>query len=68
MTVDPSKIQEHRSTSRIRIVPKKYGFLISEQRDVFLIEDDEPTTYDDSLNSSKSDKWLGAIKSEMDSM
>ena len=33
-----------------------------------LTEDDEPSTYDESLNSSKSDKWLEAMKSEMDSM
>ena len=29
---------------------------------------DEPTTYDESLNSSKSDKWFIAMKSEMDSI
>ena len=30
--------------------------------DVLLIEDDEPTTYEEYLNSSKSDKWLIAMK------
>ena len=29
---------------------------------------DEPTTHDESLNSSKSDQWFIAMKSEMDSM
>ena len=33
-----------------------------------LIENDEPTTYEESLNSSESDQWLNAMKSEMDSM
>ena len=33
-----------------------------------LIENDEPTTYEESLNSSESDQWLKAMKSEMDSM
>ena len=33
-----------------------------------LIEVDEPTTYDESLNSSEFDKWLEAMRSEMDSM
>ena len=33
-----------------------------------LIEDDEPTTYEESLNSLEYDKWLIAMKSEMDSM
>ena len=44
------------------------GFLIKEHNDIFLIEDDEPTTYEEYLNSSKYDKWLIAMKSEMDSM
>ena len=41
---------------------------MSGQWDVLLIEDDEPTTYDESLNSLESDKWLGAMKSEIDSI
>ena len=41
------------------------GFLISEQKNVLLIENDEPTTYEESLNSSQ---WLKAMKLEMDSM
>ena len=57
-----------RRTSRIRFVPVRYGFLISEQNDVLLIENDEPITYEESLNSSESDQWLKAMKSEMDSM
>ena len=57
-----------RRTSRIRSVPERYGFLISEQKDVLLIENDEPTTYEESLNSSESNKWINAMKSKMDSM
>ena len=52
----------------MRIVPKKYEFLISEQWHVLLTEVNEPTTNDESLNSSESEKWLEAMKSEMDSM
>ena len=37
-----SKTQVFRRTSRIRSVPERYGFLISEQKDVLLIENDEP--------------------------
>ena len=55
-------------TSRIRSVPERYGFLISEQKDLLLIENDEPTTYEESLNSSKSYQWIKAMKSEMDSI
>ena len=54
--------------SRIRIVPERYIFLISEQRNVLLIEVDEATTYEESSNSSKFDKWFIAMKSKMDSM
>ena len=52
----------------MRSVPERYAFLISEQNDVLLVENDEPTTYEESLNSSESDQWLTAMKSEMDSM
>ena len=55
-------------TSRIRSIPKRYGFLISEHKNVLLIENDEPTTFEESLNNSESDQWLIAMKSEMDSM
>ena len=34
----------------------------------FLIEDDEPTTYEEYLNSSESNEWFIAMKLEMDSM
>ena len=33
-----------------------------------LIEDDKPTTYEESLNSLESNKWFIAMKSKMDSM
>ena len=68
LTVDSSKTQVLCRTSRIRSVLERYGFLISEQKDVLLIENDEPTTYEESLNSLESDQWLIAMKSEMDSM
>ena len=42
--VDPSEARALHSMSRIRTVLKKYGFLIFEQKDVLLIEDDDPTT------------------------
>ena len=55
-------------TSRIRSVLERYGLLISEQKDVLLIENDELTTYKESLNNSKSDQWIKTMKSKMDSM
>ena len=50
-------------SSRIHIVIERYGFLINEQNDILLIEDYEPTTYEEYLNSSEFDKWLIAMKS-----
>ena len=54
--------------SRIRIVYERYGFLRREQKDVLLIEDDEPTTYEEFLNSSESEQCLVAMESKVDSM
>ena len=68
LTTDPSEAQALCRTSRIRTLLKRYGFLISEQKDVLFIENNEPTTYEESLNSSEFDKWLTAMKAEMDSM
>ena len=50
LIANSSKTQVFRRTSRIRSVLERYGFLISEQKDVLLIENDEPTTYEESLN------------------
>ena len=52
----------------IHTILEKYGFLISEQWKVLLIKVDEPTSYDESLHSSEYEKWLEAMKSEIDSM
>ena len=66
--VNPSKAQALRRYSKICTVPEIYRFSISEQNDVLLIEDNEPTTYAEYLNSSESNKWLIAMKSKIDSM
>ena len=55
-------------TNRIHTIPERYGFLISKHKNVLHIENDESTTYEESLNSSEVEKWLIAMKSEMDSM
>ena len=68
VAIHPSETKAHRSVSRICIVPKRDEFLIIEQNDILLIEVDEPITYNESLNSSESDKCLEAMKSKMDSM
>ena len=68
IATNPSGAQALRRLSRIHTVLERYGFLISEQNDVLLIEDDEPTTYEEYLNNTKSNKWLIAMKSKEDFM
>ena len=62
--VDPPVEQTPRRSIRLRT----YGFLIDDDQNITLIEDDEPESYDEVLKSSKRDLWLKAMKSEMDSM
>ena len=57
-TIVLSETQALCRTSRTCTVPERDRFLTSEQRDVLLIEDNEPITYEESMNSSESDKWL----------
>ena len=65
---DPPIKQTPRRSIRVRIEPVRYGFLIDDDQNVTLIEDDEPENYDEVLNSSERDLWLKAMQSEMDSM
>ena len=68
LATDPSEAQALRRTSRVCTLPEIYGFLINEQKDVLLTEDDEPTTYEESLNSLEYEKWFIIMKLEMDFM
>ncbi|PKI76919.1 hypothetical protein CRG98_002706 [Punica granatum] len=60
--------QEPRRSSRIRHEPERYGFLVSQDNDVLLIDNDEPTTYAEAVIGPDSEKWLEAMRSEMESM
>jgi len=44
------------------------GYLVHEGHEILLLDKEEPTTYRAAMASSDSDKWLGAMKSEMESM
>ncbi|KAL0345452.1 UNVERIFIED_CONTAM: Retrovirus-related Pol polyprotein from transposon TNT 1-94 [Sesamum radiatum] len=60
-----------RRTSRKSNPPKRNpleGYLINDGYDVFLLDTDEPTTYKAAMASTDSEKWLIAMKSEMESM
>ena len=41
-----------RRSGRVRQEPERYGFLITQQRDVLLVENDEPSKYEQAIASS----------------
>ncbi|KAK9008932.1 hypothetical protein V6N11_080408 [Hibiscus sabdariffa] len=53
---------------RERHEPERYEFLVTTHGDVILVDQDEPKTYQEAVASSDSEKWLEAMRSEMDSM
>ena len=56
-----------RRSDRVRRQPERYSFLLSDHDDVMLIED-EPTTFQEAVMRPDSEKWLEAMRSEMESM
>ena len=64
----PSYTQGPRRSERVRTIPERYGYLISPHVDINLIEDNEPTTYEEAIQDIDSALWQEAMKSEMDSM
>ena len=46
----------------------RYGFLRTDDNDVLIVDQSEPTSYQEAINSPDSEKWLEAMKSEMQSM
>ncbi|KAK8594020.1 hypothetical protein V6N12_046091 [Hibiscus sabdariffa] len=60
--------QPLRRSTRERHEPERYGFLVTTHGDVILVDQDEPKTYQEAMASPNSEKWLVAMRSEMDSM
>ena len=60
--------QDPRRSSRIHHEPKRYGFLVTDDKTIELVDQDEPTTYHEIMMSPNSEKWLQAMKSEMQLM
>ncbi|KAK8635004.1 hypothetical protein V6N13_022882 [Hibiscus sabdariffa] len=60
--------QPLRRSTRERHEPERYGFLVTTHGDVILVDQDEPKTYQEAVASPDSEKWLEAMRSEMDSM
>ncbi|KAL4308299.1 hypothetical protein GQ457_01G020660 [Hibiscus cannabinus] len=60
--------QPLRRSTRERYELEIYGFLVTTHGDVILVDQDEPKTYQEAVASPDSEKWLEAMRSEMDSM
>ncbi|KAK8656474.1 hypothetical protein V6N13_098424 [Hibiscus sabdariffa] len=60
--------QPLRRSTRERHEPERYGFLVTTHGDVILVDQDETKTYQEAVSSPDSEKWLEAMRSEMDSM
>ena len=43
-------------------------FLLIKSSEIVILEHEEPTSYKDALTSQNSDKWLGFMNSEIESM
>src|SRR3954465_5290299 len=56
--------EPHRS-SRTRVAPELYGNPVM---NCMVYENDDPTTYEEAVMRPDSNKWLEAMKSEMESM
>ena len=63
-----SSAQGARMSSRFHHEPKRYGFLVTDGKTIELVDIDEPTTFHEAMISPDSEKWLQAMKSEMQSM
>jgi len=57
-----------RRSVRARRAPEKFTLLTKEQRDVLLLDNDEPKTYTEVVMGPDSNKWLGAMKSLIESI
>ena len=63
-----SSAQGPRRSSKIHHELKRYGFIVTDDKTIELVDQDEPTTYHEVMMSPDSEKWLKAMKSEMQSM
>ncbi|VFQ92433.1 unnamed protein product [Cuscuta campestris] len=63
----PAQVLPRRS-DRMRNPPVRYGFLVSDEGDVLLVDQGEPKTCLEAITCPESEQWLNAMKSEMESM
>ena len=57
----------HRS-GKIRHESERYEFLMTDNHDVLLVDQNEPTTYQEAMLEPDLEKWLEAMKFEIQSM
>ena len=67
VSIEPGYTTPIRRFDRVHHAPERYGFIIK-NNEAQIIENDEPLTYTDAVMSRDSDRWLEAMRSEMDSM
>src|SRR4051812_41966199 len=60
--------QAPRRSGRLRQEPERYGFLVDQHGHIVLMDHDESSTYAEAVIGPDSEKWLEAMKSEMESM
>jgi hypothetical protein len=53
---------------RARRATEKFTLLTTEQRDILLLDNDEPMTYTEAMMGPDSEKWLGAVESKIQSI
>jgi hypothetical protein len=53
---------------RARCTTEKFTLLTMEQRDILLLDNNEPITYIEAMMGPDSEKWLGAMEFEIQSM
>ena len=57
--------QDLKRSDRIHQNPERYEFLVTENHDVILMDNDEPTSYQEAISNPDSNRWLEAKKFEM---
>jgi hypothetical protein len=57
-----------RRSIRARRATEKFTLLTMEQRDILLLDNDEPITYMEAMMGPESEKWLGAMESKIEFM
>ena len=69
MEQQPVRVEQAlRRSDRIRHQHENFSLLLSDHGDVMLVDQNEPTSYQEAIKSPDSEKWLNAMRSEMESM